>query len=79
MVEPCWSRSADPLLAERGVAECVAERGEALVEDLLAVGDEQQSGSAEPPAERPVVEGRHDGLAGAGRRDEQVAVMTSLS
>ena len=62
-----------------GIAERVAERGEALVEDLLAVGDEQQSGSVESAAECPVVECRHHGLAGAGRGDEQVAVMAALS
>ena len=53
MVEPGRPGAADPLLAERRVAERVAERGEALVEDLLAVGDEQQPRPAEPLAERP--------------------------
>ena len=41
--------------------------------------DEQQSGSVEPAAKCRVVEGRHDGLARAGRGDEQVAVMAPLS
>ena len=33
---------ADPLLANRRVPQRVAERGQALVEDLFAVGDEEQ-------------------------------------
>ena len=51
VLEPCRSRATDPLLAERGVAERVAEGGEALVEDLLAVSDEQQPGSVESAAQ----------------------------
>ena len=58
-----------------GVPKRVAERGEALVEDLLAVGDEQQPRPGEALAELAVVERGHHGLAGAGRRDEQVAVV----
>ena len=42
VLEPVRSCATDPLLAEGWVAQRVAERGEALVEDLLAVGDEQQ-------------------------------------
>src|SRR3546814_16093980 len=48
VLEPCRLRAADPLLAEGGVAQGVAEGGEALVEDLLAVGDEKQAGAGEP-------------------------------
>ncbi len=62
-----------------GVAERVAEGGEALVEDLLAVGDEQQAGPGELLAEPPVVERGHHRLAGAGGGDEQVAVVALLA
>ena len=78
VVEPCRSCTAYPLLSERRVAQCVPERGQALIEDLLAVGYEQQSRSAEPPGERGVVERRHDGLARASGGNEEVAVMTTL-
>ena len=36
-------RSANPLFAEVGVTERVAERGQRLIEDLLAMGDEQEA------------------------------------
>src|SRR3546814_14491192 len=75
VLEPCRLRAADPLLAEGGVAQGVAEGGEALVEDLLAVGDEQQAGAGEPLAEAGVVDGGHHGLARAGGGDEEVAVV----
>ena len=52
VVESGRARSADPFLAERGVAQRVAECGQALVEDLLAMGDEQQAGPPQPLAER---------------------------
>ena len=61
-----------------GVAERVAERREALLEDLLAVGDEQQSRSAESLPEPSVVERGHHGLARTGRRHEEVAVVAVL-
>ena len=44
--------AADPLLAERRVAQRVAEGGQALIEDLVAVRDEQQ---------RERAAGRHGG------------------
>ena len=66
--------AADPLLAERRRPQRVAERGEALVEDLLAVSDEQQPVAVESGPQAGVVDGGHDGLAGAGGGDEQVAV-----
>ena len=79
MLEACRPGAADPLLAEGGVAQGVAEGGEALVEDLLAVGDEQQPGTGELLAQAAVVEGGHHGLAGAGGGDEQVAVVALLA
>lgn len=43
------------------------------------MGDEQQSCTVEPGAQRAVVEGSHDRLASTGGGDEQVAVMASSS
>ena len=51
VLEPLGRRAADPLLAEACVPQRVAEGGEALVEDLLAVGDEQQPDRAAAPRE----------------------------
>ena len=64
--------AADPELAEGAVAQHVAERGLALLEDLGAVGDEQQAGPVELGAEVAVVERGDDGLAGAGGGDDEV-------
>ncbi len=43
------------------------------------MGNEQQARPRQPLTERPVVEGRHDRLAGTGRGHEQVAVMPTLA
>ena len=67
--------AADPELAEGRVPERVAERRPALVEDLLAVRDEQQPVRGERRAQARVVDRGHDRLARAGRRDEQVPVV----
>ena len=62
-------------LAEVGVLEDRGVRRPALVEDAPAVSDEEQAGlAAELVAQPAVVERGHDGLAGARRGDEQVAV-----
>ena len=62
-------------LAEGSVAQDGAIRRERLPEDLLAVGDEQQREVlAGPGAELAVVERGNDGLAGPGRRDDEVAM-----
>jgi hypothetical protein len=79
VVEPGRARAADPFLAERGVAHRIAERRQALVEDLFAVGDEQQTRPWQPSSKRSVVQRCHHGLAGTGGGDEQVAVMTALA
>ena len=64
-------------LTERGILQHRAKRGAALVEDLVTVGDEQQSERAPGAAnEGCVVKRRHDRLPGAGRRNDQVAVST---
>ena len=43
VLESSGPLSSDPLLAERGVSQRVAERRPALVEDLLTVGDEKET------------------------------------
>ena len=50
VLEPLRSSVADPQLAERGVAQRMPERRKALLEDLLAVRDEQAGGRAEASA-----------------------------
>ena len=62
-------------LAEVGVLEYGRVRRAALVEDAPPVSDEEEAGRAPELFTQPaVVERGHDGLAGARRRDEQVAV-----
>jgi hypothetical protein len=78
VIEAARTLTADPALAEGWVAQRVAEGREALFEDLLAVGHEQQAGSRQRGPQARVVDGRHHRLAGARRRDEQVAVVTLL-
>ncbi len=48
----------------------------ALIEDLLAVCDEQESIAGQPRAQSGVVDRGHDGLAGTGRRDEEIAMVS---
>src|SRR3954468_16195296 len=57
-----------PLLPEASVAEGVPEYLPALVEDLLAVGDKEQAAARQLWPKPRVVDGRHHGLARAGRR-----------
>ena len=75
----CGPAAADPELAEGVVAQGVAEGGEALVEDLLAVRDEEEARARQHGAQARVVDGGHDGLAGAGGGDEQVPVVAALA
>ena len=65
---------ADEQLAERRQLQRVAERLARLIEQLLAVREEQQPRRC-PGGRRDalVVERRDHGLAGAGRRDDEVA------
>ena len=73
----CRRAAADPLLTEGRVAQRVAERGEALVEDLFPVSYEQQARAGKSGANGRVVERRHHGLACPGRGDEKVAVVAA--
>jgi hypothetical protein len=61
------------------VAQGVAEGGERLEEDLLAVGDEEEARAGQEGAQARVVDGGHDGLAGAGGGDEEVPVAAELA
>ena len=70
---------ADPLLAKGGVAQCVPERGTALVEDLLAVGDEEQAAAGELGSKPRVVDRGDHGLAGTRGRHEQVAMVALVA
>ena len=70
------SRAADVQLAEGRVGEHLAVGPQRLLEDLLAVRDEQQRRSVAGVGlhRPPVVERGDDRLAGPGRGDDQVAV-----
>ena len=70
---------ADPQLSERMIAQRVTKRRQALFEDLLAMRDEQQSRAREAISKPRVVDRGHDGLACAGRGDEQVAMVPTLA
>src|SRR4051812_18090114 len=57
----------DQQLAERGILKDIAERAARLVEELLAMGEEQEARWDAGPRALPVVIERGDhGLAGAG-------------
>ncbi len=79
VLEPLGPLASDPLLAESCVAQCVTERRTALVEDLLAVSDEQESAASELRSKPRVVDRRHHCLPGAGGRDEQVAMVALVA
>src|SRR5262245_58568575 len=72
-VEPGRAMVADPELAKAGVADGVAEGGPGLLQDLLAVGNEQEPRSWHGRTQSGVVDGRHHRLAGTGRGNEQVS------
>jgi len=71
-------RAVDEELAEGGVAQHGAVDGEALLEDLLAVRDEEQGGAPAAVELAGVVEGGGPGLAGAGRGDDEVAGVAAV-
>lgn len=66
--------TADQQLAERAVAEGLAEGAAGLGEDPLAVRHEEEAEvSTLLLPQPPVVQGGHDGLAGAGGGDDEAA------
>jgi hypothetical protein len=78
VLEPLRAPPADPELAEARVAERMPERREALGQDFLAVGDEEQPRTRQALAQAGVIHGGHDGLARARRGYQQVPVMSLL-
>jgi hypothetical protein len=50
-----------------------------LIEDLVAMGHEQQPGAWQFCTQAGVDDGGHDGLAGAGGGDEQIAVVAAFA
>ena len=77
VIEPLRACFADPELAERCVAQRVSVGREALLENLLAVRDEQKPVAWKLGSEACVVDRRHDCLPGAGCCDQQVVMMAS--
>src|SRR5690606_5024803 len=51
------------------------ERSQALIQDLATMGDEEQSRPTKTRAQALVVQGCHDRLTRAGRRDQQVSMV----
>ena len=79
MLEVLRARTADPFFAKRGVPNRVPEGGQALIEDFVAVRDEQQPCSWQFGAQPGVVDCGHDGFAGAGGGDQQITVMAAAA
>ena len=77
VLEVVRSCTADPFLAEGSVPDGVPEGGQALIQDLITVCDEQQTRPGQFTAQAGVVDGGHDGLTGAGGRHQQIAVPTA--
>jgi hypothetical protein len=65
--------AADKQLAEIALAQHVPEGRQALGQQLLAVGDEQEAVDRAVVAQASVVQRRDDGLTGAGRHHHEVA------
>ncbi len=68
--------AVDVELAECAVTQHLAERAEALPQNLLPVSDEQQARVAHLLPQSLEVQCRDDRLAGAGRGHDQVAMPT---
>ena len=64
-----------PQLAKRSVFQHHPEGVQALLQNLFAMGDEQEVRPIESVAEVSVVECRHHCLAGSSRSDNQVSVV----
>jgi hypothetical protein len=79
VVEAVGAVAAYPQFAEGWVAQGVAEGGDGLGEDFFSMGDEEEAGALERLSKAAVVDGGHDGLAGAGGGDEEVAVVALLA
>ena len=64
-------------LAERVVAHRVPEHRQALLQDLLSGARRRAAAPAGTCPQPRIVDRRHDRLAGAGRRHEQIAVVAA--
>ena len=69
--------AADQPLTEPRLAQYELKDLLALTEDLVAVCDEEQGTNRPLFAQALVIEGRNPGLAGAGCRDHEVAVVSA--
>ena len=78
VLEPPRPLPAHPQLAEGMVAQAVAERRQALLEDLFSMGHEQQSRPRESVAKPRVVDRSHHRLPGPSGGHEQISVVPAL-
>src|SRR3954454_3236028 len=76
MVEVLWAGAVYPHLAERMIAQSLPECCSTLLEDLAAMGNEEETRPRQFRSQPGVKDGGHHGLAGAGRGDQQIAVMS---
>ena len=74
VVAPARQLAPAAELAEVVIPEDPLEAGEALLEDLLAMGDVEEAGVRVPGEVLAEVEGRDHGLPGPGRRDDEVPI-----
>ncbi len=73
------SLPADPQLAEAPISKRIAVRVDALLQDLSPVGNKEEPRPWQALTQTCVIHGRHDCLAGAGGRNQQIAMSTSFS
>ena len=65
MLEVGGAVAADPQLTKGCIPKCMPESCEALVEDLLAMGDEKQARPRQAATQPLIIQRGHDRLAGA--------------
>src|SRR4051812_15973960 len=75
MIKRDRSRATDPFLAKGWVPQHMPEHRPALVENLLPMRHEEQTGPGQRGAKPAVVDGRHHRLAGTGRRHQKVPML----
>ena len=77
VVTRAWTLAADQPLTKPRLPEHELEDLLALAEDLVTVRDEEQGMTCALVAQPLEIECRNPGLAGAGRRDHEVAVVSA--
>ena len=77
VVTRAWTLAADQPLTEPRLAQYELKDLLTLTEDLVAVRDEEQGTNPTLVAQPLEIECRNPGLAGAGRRDHEVAVVSA--